>query len=57
MIKSLSHEINEPIIKQYLETCPKNAAYDSTDSCDSIIVSLNSHLKGKSMLAFLNAAD
>ena len=35
MIKFLSDEIYEPIVKQYLETCPKNAAYDSSDSCDS----------------------
>ena len=26
MIKFLFDEINEPIVKQYLETCPKNAA-------------------------------
>ena len=47
MIKHLSDEINEPIAKRYLETCPKNAAYDSSDSCDSILVALNSHLKEK----------
>ena len=28
MIKFLSDEINEPVIKQYLEPCPKNTAYD-----------------------------
>ena len=27
MIKFLSDEINEPIVQQYLETCPKSAAY------------------------------
>ena len=45
MIRFLSDEINEPMVKQYLETCPKNAAYDSSDFCDSILVVLNSHLK------------
>ena len=39
--------MNESIVKQYLETCPKNATYDSSDSCDSILVALNSQLKEK----------
>ena len=56
MIKFLS-ELYEPIVKQYLETCPKNAAYDSSDSCDSILVALNSHLKEKSINTFINAVD
>ena len=38
---------NEPVIKQYFETCPKNAVNASSDSCDFIIVSLSSHLKEK----------
>ena len=57
MITFLSDEINEPIIKQYLEKCLKNAAYDSSDSCDSIIVFLNSHLKEKSISTIVNAVD
>ena len=57
MITFLSDEINEPIIKQYLEKCLKNAAYDSSDSCDSIIVFLNSHLKEKSISTIANAVD
>ena len=57
MIKFLSDEINEPVIKQYLETGPKNAVYDSSDSCDSIIVSPNSHLKEKSISAIVNVVD
>ena len=56
MIKFLSDEINEPVIKQYLETCPKNTAYDSSNSCDSIIVPLNSHLKEKSISTIVNVA-
>ena len=57
MIKFLSDEINEPIVKQYLETCPKNAAYDSSDSCDSLLVALNSHLKEKLINTLINAVD
>ena len=36
---------------------PKNAAYDSSDSCDCIIVSFNSHLQEKSILTIVNAVD
>ena len=57
MIKFLSDETNEPIVKQYLETCPKNTAYDSSDSCDSILVALNSHLKEKLINTLINAVD
>ena len=57
MIKFLSGEINEPVIKQYLEVFPKNASYDFTDSCDSVIVSLNFHLIEKSISAIVNAFD
>ena len=57
MIKFLSDEINEPIVKQYLETCPKNAGYDASDSCDSILVALNSHLKEKLINTLINAVD
>ena len=58
MIKFLSDEINEPIVKQYLEeTHPKNASYDSSDSCDSTLVALNSHLKEKSINTLINAVD
>ena len=57
MIKLLSDEINEPIVKQHLETCPKNAAYDSSDFCDSLPVALNSNLKEKSRNTLINAVD
>ena len=58
MMKFLSDEIDEPEIK-HLETCPKNGAfnYDSTNSCDSVIVSLDSHLKEKSISTIVNAVD
>ena len=57
MIKFLSVEINEPIVEQYLKTCPKNTAYDSSDTCDSILVALNSHLKEKLINTLINAVD
>lgn len=40
LIDFLANEIQEPIIKQYLETCNKNATYCSHETCDSLIHSL-----------------
>ena len=57
MIRFLSDEINEPVITQYLETCPRNAAHNSSDSCDSIMGSLNSRHKEKSISIIANAVD
>ena len=57
MIKFLSDEINEPVVKQYHETYPKNTAYDSSNLCDSIIVSLKSDLKEKPILTIVNTFD
>ena len=39
-IEFLSHELEEPIIKQYLGNCSKNATYTSQKTCDSLIASL-----------------
>ena len=33
----LVNERQEPIIKQYLDTCSKNASYSSHEICDSLI--------------------
>ena len=42
---------------QYLEKCPKNAAYDSSDSYDALLNSLNLHLKEKSIRTLMEAND
>ena len=44
MIEFLSEELEEPIIKQYLDYCPKNATYTSHETCDSLLSSLDSFL-------------
>ena len=44
MIDFLSNELEEPILKQYLDNCPKNASYTSHETCDSLIGSLDSFL-------------
>ena len=57
MITFLSDEINEPVVKQYHETYPKNTAYDSSNSCDSIIAALKSDLKENPILTIVNTFD
>ena len=44
-------------MKQYSEKCPKNAAYDSSDSRNALLNSLNLHLKEKSLRTFVEADD
>ena len=46
-IEFLSNELEEPMIKQYLENCSKNAMYKSHETCDSLIASLDSFFGGK----------
>ena len=46
-IEFLSNELEEPMIKQYLENCSKNATYKSHETCDSLIASLDSFFGGK----------
>ena len=40
-----------------MEKCPKNAAYDSSDSYDALLNSLNLHLKEKSIRTLMEAND
>ena len=44
-IDFLANELEEPIMKQYLETCPKNATYTSHETCDSLISALNEYFR------------
>ena len=47
-VEFLSSELQEPIIKQYLDTCAKNAIYISHETCDSLIHSFNNYFLTKS---------
>ena len=47
-VEFLSSELQEPIIKQYLDTCAKNATYISRETCDSVIHSLDNYFLIKS---------
>lgn len=44
MLSFLAEELEEPIIKQYLENCPQNASYTSHETCDSFINSIENYL-------------
>ena len=44
MVAFLSNELEEPVIKQYLESAAKNATYDGKNSCDSFLKAINSYL-------------
>ena len=46
-VEFLSSELQEPIIKQYLDTCAKNATYISHETCDSLIHSLDNYFLTK----------
>ena len=41
----LADDIEESVIKQYLDTCKKNVTYQSSDSCYSFLLLLNSYVK------------
>ena len=44
MINFLSYELEEPIIKQYLDNGPRNASYTSHETCDSFISCTDKYL-------------
>ena len=57
MIRFLSHKMEEPVLRQHLEFLTKNATYESSDSWDSFLVSLNSYLKNTTCQHIVSAND
>ena len=57
MINFLAEEVEEPVIKQCLESAARNATYESSDSCDSLLVSIDRCLKNNSDRRLRAAAD
>ena len=53
----LAFDLEEPITKQYLENCPKNATYDSYDTVDSLISALSEFIKKETDTKLRNASD
>ena len=45
LVSFLADDIEEPVVKQYLDTCKKNVTYQSLDSCDSFLLSPNTYFK------------
>ena len=41
----IAFELEELVTKQCLENCAKNATYNSHETCDSLIDSINEYLK------------
>ena len=57
MIWFLSDKTEETVLRQYLESSAKNATCESSDSCDSFLVSLNSYLKNTTCQCIVSADD
>ena len=53
----LVFDLEEPITKQYLENCPKNATCDSHATADSLISALNKFIKKEMDTKLRNASD
>ena len=49
--------MEEPVLRQYLESSTKNATYESSDNCDSFLVFLNSYLKNTACHRIVSAND
>ena len=45
LVSFLADDIEEPVVKRYLDTCQKKATCQSLDSCDSFLLSLNTYFK------------
>ena len=41
----VTFKLKEPVTKQYLENCAKNATFDSHETCDSLIDPINEYLR------------
>ena len=49
LIRFFATELQAPITKQYLNTCPKNAAYTSTTAADSLLDAINIYFEKLNM--------
>ena len=57
LLHFLAFDLEEPITKQYLENCPKNATYDSHTTADSLISALNKFIKKEMDIKLRNTSD
>ena len=49
LITFIAQKLEEPITKQYLETCPKNATYISNTAAESMVDAMNFYFESKSL--------
>ena len=49
LITLIVQKLEEPITKQYAETCPKNATYISNTAAESMVDAMNFYFKSKSL--------
>ena len=45
LMNFIAFELKDPVTKQYLENCAKNATCDSLETCDLLIDSINEYLE------------
>ena len=57
LLHFFAFDLEEPITKQYLENCPKNATYDSHVTVDSLISALKGFIKKETDTKLRNASD
>ena len=57
VIAFLAEEIEEPVIKQYLKSAARNSTYESSDSCDSLLVAIDTCLRNNIDRRLKGAAD
>ena len=57
LMNFVTFELKEPVTKQYLENCGKNATFDSHETCDSLIDSINEYLKKETDEKLWNVSD
>lgn len=49
LIKFIARTLEEPITKQCLDTCPKNATYISNISAESVVDAMNFYYETKTL--------
>ena len=53
MIQFLAQQIEEPITKQYLDTCPQNATYISNTSAELLLDAMNFYFETKNFHSYV----
>lgn len=49
MIRFIAEKIEEPVTKQYLESCPKNTTYVSNTSAEMLLDAMNFYFEQRTL--------